>query len=98
MHDDVGHLGSERALHLARARFNWSRMAKDIEERCKKCEHCFGGKGVSQRAAPLENISATYRLKLVCMDYLSLEPDNRDTRNIFVITDHFIKFCCGSVN
>lgn len=45
-----------------------------------------------QRAAPLENISATYPLELVCMDYLSLEPDNKDTRNIFVITDHFTKF------
>lgn len=45
-----------------------------------------------QKAAPLENISATYPLKLVCMDYLSLEPDIRDTRNILVITDHFTKF------
>uniref|UniRef100_A0AAX7TV04 Integrase catalytic domain-containing protein n=1 Tax=Astatotilapia calliptera TaxID=8154 RepID=A0AAX7TV04_ASTCA len=26
------------------------------------------------------------------MDYLSVEPDNRDTRNILVITDHFTKF------
>lgn len=26
------------------------------------------------------------------MDYLSLEPDSRDTWNILVITDHFMKF------
>ncbi|KAK7882183.1 hypothetical protein WMY93_028357 [Mugilogobius chulae] len=26
------------------------------------------------------------------MDYLSLEPDNRDIRNILVITDHFTRF------
>lgn len=38
------------------------------------------------------NIKATYPLELVCMDYLSLEPDNRDTRNILVITDHFTCF------
>lgn len=38
------------------------------------------------------NIKATYPLELVCMDYLSLEPDSRDTRNILVITDHFTKF------
>lgn len=50
-----------------------------------------------QRAAPLENICATYPLELVCMDYLSVEPDNRDTRNILVITDHFT-VCCGSAN
>lgn len=38
------------------------------------------------------NIKTTYPLQLVCMDYLSLEPDSRDTRNILVITDHFTKF------
>ncbi|KAJ8006365.1 hypothetical protein DPEC_G00134470 [Dallia pectoralis] len=38
------------------------------------------------------NIRTTYPLELVCMDYLSLEPDNRDTRNILVITDHFTRF------
>lgn len=26
------------------------------------------------------------------MDYLSTEPDNRDTRNVLVMTDHFTKF------
>lgn len=92
VHDDVGHLGSERALHLARARFYWPRMARDIEEKCRKCERCFRRKAVPQKAAPLVNISVTYPLELVCMDYLSLEPDNRDTRNILVITDHFTKF------
>ncbi|XP_055017481.1 LOW QUALITY PROTEIN: uncharacterized protein LOC129411251 [Boleophthalmus pectinirostris] len=30
--------------------------------------------------------------ELVCMDYLSLEPDNRDIQNILVITDHFTRF------
>lgn len=38
------------------------------------------------------NIKTTYPLELVCMDYLSLEPDSRDNRNILVITDHFMKF------
>lgn len=36
VHDDVGHLGSEHALHLARARFYWPKMAKAIEEKCKQ--------------------------------------------------------------
>lgn len=85
MHDDVGHLGSERALHLACARFYWPRMVRAIEEKCKKCECCFRRKAVPQKAAPLENISATYPLELLCMDYLSIEPDNRDTRNILII-------------
>lgn len=92
VHDEVGHLGCERALHLARARFYWPRMATAVEERCKKCVRCFRRKALPQKAAPLEHVSATYPLELVCMDYLSLEPDNRGTRNVLVITDHFTKF------
>uniref|UniRef100_A0A8C6M880 Gypsy retrotransposon integrase-like protein 1 n=1 Tax=Nothobranchius furzeri TaxID=105023 RepID=A0A8C6M880_NOTFU len=92
LHDEVGHLGVERVLHLARARFYWPRMAKSIEEKCRNCPRCFRRKAVPQRAAPLTNISSTYPLDLVCMDYLSLEPDSHGTRNILVITDHFTKF------
>uniref|UniRef100_A0A3P9KGV5 Gypsy retrotransposon integrase-like protein 1 n=1 Tax=Oryzias latipes TaxID=8090 RepID=A0A3P9KGV5_ORYLA len=92
IHDEIGHLGAERALHLARNRFYWPGMAKDIEEKCQKCERCFRRKAVVQKAAPMENITTTYPLELICMDYLSLEPDSRDTRNILVITDHFTKF------
>lgn len=92
IHDEVGHLGAERALSLARARFYWPNMAKAIEERCQTCERCFRRKARPQKAAPMQNIQTTYPLELVCMDYLSIEPDSRDTRNILVMTDHFTKF------
>lgn len=41
IHEEIGHLGAERALHLARAHFFWPGMAKDIEEKCLRCERCF---------------------------------------------------------
>lgn len=92
IHDDVGHLGTERALSLARARFYWPRMARAIEEKCQTCERCFRRKARPEKAAPMQNIQTTFPLELVCMDYLSIEPDNRDTRNVLVMTDHFTKF------
>lgn len=46
VHDEVGHLGFEHDLHLARARFYWPRMAKSVEEKCKKCPRCFRRKAV----------------------------------------------------
>lgn len=92
VHDEVGHLGFERTLHLARARFYWPKMAKSVEDKCKKCPRCIRRKAAPQKAAPLENIHATYPLELICIDYLSIEPDNRDTRNVLVLTDHFTKF------
>lgn len=40
VHDEVGHMGIERTLELARARFYWPKMAKYIETKCKTCERC----------------------------------------------------------
>lgn len=31
-------------------------------------------------------------MEAVCMDYLSLEPDSHNTKDILVITDHFTKY------
>lgn len=92
LHDEVGHLGPERVLSLARARFFWPRMKESIDKKCQTCGRCTRRKAQPQRAAPMVNIKTTYPLQLVCMDYLSLEPDSHDTRNILVITDHFTKF------
>lgn len=38
------------------------------------------------------NIRTSRPLELVCMDYLSLEPDGRGTKDILVIIDHFTKY------
>ncbi len=43
-----------------------------------------------QKAAPLINIRTSRPLELVCMDFLSVEPDSSNTKDILVITDHQI--------
>lgn len=45
-----------------------------------------------QKAAPLVNIQTSRPLELVCMDFLSVEPDSNNTKDILVITDHFMKY------
>lgn len=59
IHEEVGHLGAERALTLARARFYWPKMAKAIEERCRTCERCFRRKASPQKAAPILDFYCT---------------------------------------
>lgn len=92
VHDETGHMGYERTLELARGRFYWPKMAEYVERKCRTCERCVKRKARVQRAAELVNIKAYSPLELVCIDYLSLEPDSNDTRNILVITDFFTKF------
>ncbi len=92
VHDETGHMGYERTLELARARFYWPKMAEYVERKCRTCERCIKRESRTQRAAELVNIKAYAPLELVCIDYLSLEPDSIDTRNILVITNYFTKF------
>ncbi len=92
VYDETGHMGYERTLELARARLYWPKMAEYVERKCRTCERCIKRKSRTQRAAELVNIKAYAPLELVCIDYLSLEPDSSDTRNILVITDYFTKF------
>ncbi|KAK7945555.1 hypothetical protein WMY93_001283 [Mugilogobius chulae] len=92
LHDDMGHLGIDRTLDLVRARFYWPRMASDVEQKVKTCGRCVRRKSLPERSAPLVNITTSRPLELLCMDFLSLEPDSSNTRDILVLTDHFTKF------
>ena len=94
LHDDVGHLGIERTLDLAKARFYWPRMDQDVAKKIKQCDRCTRRKMPlsAYKTAPLVNIHTTYPMELVCMDYLSLEESKGGYSNILVITDHFTRF------
>lgn len=67
-------------------------MASDVETKIKQCERCVRRKSQPEKAAPLVNIQTSRPLELVCMDFLSLEPDSHNTKDILVITDHFTKY------
>lgn len=88
----MGHMGIERTLDLARTRFYWPRMAADVEHKIKTCGRCVRRKALPEKAAPLVSIQTFRPLELLCMDFLSLEPDISNTKDILVLTDHFTKF------
>ena len=91
LHDHMGHMGMDRTLDLVRTRFYWPRMSADVCTKIKTCERCVKRKSLPEKAAPLVNIKTTRPLELVCMDFLSLEPDGR-IKDILVMTDHFTKY------
>lgn len=92
LHNDMGHMGIDRTLDLVRSRFFWPRMSADVEAKIKTCDRCIRRKALPERAAPLVNIQTSRPLELLCMDYLSLEPDKSNTKDILVLTDHFTKY------
>ncbi len=92
LHNDMGHLGIERTLDLVRARFYWPKMSSAVERKVKTCDRCVRRKTPPERAAPMVSIKTSRPLELVCMDFLSVEPDRSNTKDILVITDHFTKY------
>jgi hypothetical protein len=82
-------MGHEGTVELARSRFYWPIMASEIERKVKNCERCVRRKAPPDKAAPLVNINIIRPMELSCMDFLSIEPHSKNTKDILVITDNF---------
>ena len=91
VHEELCHSGYQATLKLARQRFFWPFMASTIEQKCKTCDRCIRRKANAEKA-PLGSIRTSFPLELVCMDFLSIEPDNKGVKDVLVMTDHFTKY------
>lgn len=92
LHDESGHLGIERTTELCKDRFYWPHMNRDVEQYVKECGRCIARKSLPQRSAYMNSITSSGPLDLVCIDFLSIEPDSKGISNVLVITDHFTRY------
>lgn len=92
LHDDHGHLGVDKTLELVRDRFYWPKMTASVEDHCKWCSRCVKRKTLPKKAATMVNIATDAPMQLVCIDFLSLEPDRKNHSSILVVTDHFTRY------
>lgn len=92
VHDLAGHQSQARILHLARQRFFWPTIQRDMREYVCCCERCVLTKTPEPAArAPLESIKTTAPMELVCIDFWSAEDKNKRSVDVLVATDHFTK-------
>lgn len=92
VHDLAGHQGQTRTLHLARQRFFWPNMERDVKEYVRCCGRCVLAKTPEPAArAPLESIKTSAPMELVCIDFWSAEDKNKSSVDVLVVTDHFTK-------
>ena len=91
-HDNMGHLSRDKTLGVLRERVYWPNMTAEVEQWIKHCDRCIRQKTSTNIHAPLVNITSTYPMEIVCMDFLTLEPSKGGYQHLLVITDHFTKF------
>ena len=92
-HDEMGHLGREKTLSLARTRYFWIGLNSSVEEKIRTCPRCIRAKTpYHPERAPMCSIEATRPLEIVCMDFLSLENSKGGYNSILVMTDICTKY------
>lgn len=64
-------------------------MTSEIEKYVKNCGRCIARKTLPQKRAPPSNITSSGAMKLICIDFLPIEPDSKVVANVLVVTDHF---------
>lgn len=53
LHDEMGHLGTEKTLELTRSRFYWPKMSLDVESKIKSCPRCIRRKSQPEKSCTL---------------------------------------------
>ena len=93
LHHKLGHLGSEKVVELARRRFFWPYMQKEIEQYVRhKCRCVISKKPNSSDHAPLVPIDASSPFELVSMDFLHLDRCANGFEYALIVCDHFTRF------
>lgn len=89
----VGHPGAHRMFRTMRRSFFWPRMAEDVYETIRQCDHCARNRITEKRHTnPLRLFPANGPLESVAMDILGPLPRTKHgNRFLLVITDRFSK-------
>ena len=94
LHEEMGHLGADRTVHLARQRFYWPWMQSDTEDFIgNRCQCIKQRRPVFHTRDPLKPIVTTAPFEMVSIDFLQLEKSSGGYEYILVIVDHFTHYC-----
>ena len=96
LHVDMGHLGSERVLEMARKRVYWPKMEEDVNNFIhKKCACLLEKRPHQQLKAPLQSIYTSTPMELITIDFLKLEKGSGGNEYVLLIVDHFTRYAQG---
>ena len=90
LHVDKGHLGAERVTDLAKDRFFWINMMKNIKHfTTDVCSYVKQKKPHITKAVPMKPVHSTAPMELIGMEFLHLDQCSGGFQYILVITVSF---------
>ena len=93
LHEEMGHLGVERVLALARERFYWPHMRRGIDNFIHYTCRCLKQRRPNlPTREPLQPIVTTAPLQMLSIDFVHLERSSGGYEYILVVVDHFTKY------
>ena len=93
LHDEMGHIGAEQVLSLARDRFFWPHMQDDIQLYVNtKCRYLKQRKPTLHQREPLKPVLTSMPFELISIDFLHLEQSAGGYEYILVVVDHFTRY------
>ena len=93
LHTNMGHLGPERVVQLARERFFWPHMQRDITNFVTRRCRCVKQKPPAfKQREPLTPIHSTTPFEIISIDYMHLEKSSGGYEYVLVIVDHFTRY------
>ena len=95
LHEEMDNLGVERVLALARERFYWPYMRKDIKHfihHVCNCDCLKQRRITSKQESHFQPLPTTAPLQMLSMDFVHLERSSGGSEYILVGVDNFTKY------
>ena len=93
LHEEMGHLSTDRVVRLERQRFYWPNMQRDINFYINnKCKCLIQQRPPKPTRPPLNTITTNLPMELILIDFLHYERSKGGFEYILVLLDHFPTF------